>query len=674
MNDRTNGAEEMSAAEEWLVSDDVLDEIIADLYEAITAEMGWVVLRSAHSTYVKETRDFATWLVSTGGEVFAFPGELASIPVPLAGLVDDVDDWQPGDVLLTNDPYSTNGVVTHMPDLHLVRPVFVEGQLLCFARAFLHASDIGGSTPGSVLLTNEEVYQEGLRLRPVKLYQAGVRNDSVWNILLDNSRIPETIAGDLGALVAGLEIGERRVRRLVDKYGYERARRSIDATLDRTEALTRVVLSQFPKGEYEFVDYLEDDFCTGRPVRIQLVLRSDGAGNLQLDFHGSDPQVRAAINVVIGGQRNHSALAMALLRFVTTRGEAIRLNAGVMRCIETVAAEGSIMNAVFPAATGMRTLTRFRIHDVVMAAMNLALPGCVPAGGGGEAIITSIATSVLGGGSRVVVANPLMGGSGGGPALDGMSGSDYPSSSLRNVPVEILEMEAPAHVLRYALVPDSEGAGMLRGGFGLRYEITTTDSHADVVIRGKERERFEAWGFDGGRAAGVGANFVQRDGQRLLDLKKRTIYRPEADEVIVVTSPGGGGFGNPLQRDPAAVLDDCMDGLLSRERAESVYGVVVRGDAVDADATARARERLAQEGSAPHRHGSFDRGAARSAWEERYGLASATIARWLETLPVRLRPRLKERAFRALEATGAGPYTTEQVSTALAETAKKEGI
>lgn len=653
------------APESWGVSDDVMDEVLVNLFEAITEEMGWVVLRSAHSTYVKETRDFGVSLVSLEGEVFAFPEHLANFTnanVPMAGFIDGIADWEPGDVAITNDPYSTRGTVTHMPDVHLLRPVFADGKLLCFAWAFMHASDIGGSTPGSVLLTNHEVFQEGFRMRPLKLYAGGRRNEEVWRLLLDNVRIPDTVEGDLAALVAATAIGESRLHRLLAKYGVRHAARAMASALDRTEQVTRAVLRQIPKGEYEFVDYLEDDFVSERPVRIQLVLRSDGEGGVQMDFHGTDPQVRSAINIVTGGQRHHCVVAAALMRFVMTRAESVHLNAGMIRCVDLVAPQGSIVNAVFPAAMGMRSATKVRVHDVLLGALNRAVPGSVPAAGVGQVVVTSIATSVIGGKSRVVVANPVTGGAGGGPNADGMSGCDWTTANLRNVPVEVLETETTALVHRLAVEPDSEGAGRFRGGFGLRYELSVTAPGATVIMRGKERQKFEPWGFDGGSAAGVGRNYVLRDGQGPLDLKKLTLYRPGVGDVIGLVSPGGGGYGDPLDRDPALVLNDHLDDLVSSERAESVYGVVLRDGAVDAAATERHRAALRAGRPAAGSGVRFDRGAARSEWESRVGSASREIAMWLEGLPVGLRQDFKELAFRGLEALGPGPYTAPQIA------------
>ncbi len=519
------------------MTDAVTTEVFANLFKAIVDEMAWVVLRSSHTTFVKETQDFAVALVTNAGETFASPygsGATTMIGMPMHAGTRAFEQWDLGDVLVTNDPYSSGGMVMHLNDIYVFRPVFAEGELLCFAWAFIHCTDVGGYAPGSIDMQNGEVFQEGLRLRPVKLFRRGEINQEVWNIFADNCRIPALNWGDLTACLAALAKAEQRMQRLAQRYGLGAVRQSIDATIDRTERIARDVLRRIPQGEYHFTDFFEDDYISDLPVRIALKLTARGDGTVELDYTGSDPQVRAALNLPTGSMRHHPFLSFGLTSFVVTQSEAIHINAGIIRCVDLVLPEASVVNSKFPASCGMRITTAMRIHDMVLGALAQALPGQVPAGGGNTLVITYISTSELGTQGRVVVANPVPAGSGGGPDRDGISGTDFSVAFLRNVPVEVLESEAPVLVRKFGLLPDSEGPGRYRGGFGLEYELEICHPSAVVVMRGKDRHRFSSWGVAGGRAGAVNGNDSLVPGEQVRDIGKRTVYRPELHEVILL--------------------------------------------------------------------------------------------------------------------------------------------
>ena len=643
------------------MTDAVTTEVFANLFKAIVDEMAWVVLRSSHATFVKETQDFAVALVTEAGETFAAPygsGATTMIGMPMHAGTRAFVQWEPGDVLVTNDPYSSGGMVMHLNDLYVFRPIFADGALLCFAWAFIHCTDVGGYAPGSIDMQNGEVFQEGLRLRPVKLFRRGEINQEVWDIFADNCRIPALNWGDLTACLAALAKAEQRMQRLTQRYGVAAVRGAITATIDRTERITRDVLRRIPAGEYRFIDYFEDDYISDLPVRIALKLSARGDGTVELDFTGSDPQVRAALNLPTGSMRHHPFLSFGLTSFVVTQSEAIHINAGIIRCIDLVLPEASVVNSRFPASCGMRITTAMRIHDMVLGALAQALPGTVPAGGGNTLVITYISTSELGTQGRVVVANPVPAGSGGGPDRDGISGTDFSVAFLRNVPVEVLESEAPVLVRRFGLLPDSEGPGRYRGGFGLEYELEIRHPSAVVVMRGKDRHRFSSWGVAGGRAGAVNGNDSLLPDAPKRDIGKRTVYRPELHEIIRLWSGGGGGYGDPFTRDPVAVARDVAAGLVSRERARDVYGVAIDGDGLDLAETTPLRncQRTTED---------FDFGQARGEWERVHGLAADRIAAWLPSLPVGVRRYAQVHAYQALHASGPGPYGDNEISAVL---------
>jgi N-methylhydantoinase B len=637
-------------------------EIFANLFKAVVDEMAWVVLRSSHTTFVKETQDFGVALVTPEGEMFAYP--YGSGATPLMGVaMDSVTQgiaWEEGDVVLTNDPYATRGMVMHLNDIYAFRPVFVDGRLLCLAWTFIHCTDVGGYAPGSIDMQNSEVFQEGLRLRPVKLYRRGELNEEVWNIFADNCRIPSLNWGDITACVAALAKAETRLRRLAERYGRSEIEGAMYATLDRTEALARAVLAEIPRGSYTFTEYFEDDYVSDVPVRIVVKLTSRGDGTIELDYTGSDPQVRAALNLPTGGMKHHPFLAMSVVNYVVTRSEAIHINAGILRCIDLVLPEASVVNASFPAACGMRFTTAMRVHDLVLGALNLAMPGKMPVAGSGVLVVTYISTSELGGAGRVVVANPVSGGSGASGERDGISGTEMSVAFLRNVPVEVLEAEAPVVVRRFALAPDSEGPGKFRGGFGVAYELEIKHPSAVVVMRGKDRQRFCAWGADGGQAGTTSGNIGTRRGSEPHDIGKRTVYRAELGEVIRLWGGGGGGFGDPFERDPELVAADVAAGLVSPERARDIYGVAITAGALDATTTELLRRRPRNVGR------DFDFGPARSEWERVHGVAAERIAAWLPSLPAAVRRYAQAEAYRHLREGGPGPYRADAVAAALA--------
>lgn len=646
-------------------TDAVTNELLANHFDAVVNEMAWIVLRSAHTTFVRETQDFSTGLVTPEGEVFATPYSLGAnslMGVSMAAGTQGVEDWEPGDVVVTNDPYLTSGMVMHLNDLYLFKPLFVDGELLCFAWSFIHCTDVGGAAPGSIDMQNHEIFQEGVRIRPAKLYRRGELDETLRNVLADNCRIPSLNWGDVTALLSALATAERRVESICGKHGRDQVARGMYTTLARTEELTRNVLRGIPAGSYRFEEYFEDDYVTDIPVRIQLCLTSRGDGTVELDFEGSDPQVRAALNLPTGGHEHHPFHSLALINFVVTNATGLHVNAGILRCVDLKLPEASVVNSSFPAACGMRYSTAMRIHDLVLGALNQAVPGEVPAGGSSQVVVTYISTSELDGAGRVVVANPVQGGSGGGLGLDGVSGVDFPGAHLRNVPVEVLEAEAPVLVRKLALRPDSEGPGRRRGGLGVEYAFEIRDNGVVVVMRGTDRHRFTSWGSHGGGAGTTGGSVGRLDGGEQVDIGKKTVYRARLGEVITITSGGGGGYGDPYDRDPQDVRNDYLDGLVSARRAREVYGVELRGGEVEEETTKRLRATAAT--SAPKEL--FDYGTARREWERRYGEVAALLATWLPTLPAPVRRHAQERVYTTLRSHGAGPYSTAAAEDAVA--------
>lgn len=625
----------------------VLDEVLANHFSAIAEEMANMVLKSAHTTFVKETQDYAAGLISVDGEVFAYPkttGVTALLGIPLGAPIDLIDAWNTGDIVIFNDPFQTKGAATHLPDLHLLSPVYYADTLICFTWSFIHSSDVGGSVPGSQDVSNFEIFQEGLRLRPVKLMSGGKLNESIWSIIADNCRIPERNWGDLSAQMAAMRRGALRVSNLADRYGLESVIGCIARVLDQTEARSRQALKSIPPGVHRFVDYLDDDHHGSHPIRIEVCVTTEPDGQITLDFTGSDPQVRGAYNLVTGGNKHHPFVSFAIMNYVATSTEGLHLNAGLLRCIHVHLPEGSILNAQYPAAVAQRFLTAIRVHDVILGALADVDGIELPAAGGGEVGTTMIAVSKSDGSIDVAVANPVQGGAGGGPWHDGDSGSDYPTSFLRNVPAEVLESEMPVIVHGFRQVPDSEGAGRLRGGFAVEYAVELTDPRASLIMRGKERYRFNPWGIQGGRAGTLARTVCMRPDGSKKDLGKQEAYLPKTGEIICIRGAGGGGYGAPATRDPDAVAQDVRDGLISRIRARDIYSVVLtKSGTVDDDATQNLRDGLREPSVV------IDFGEAREQWDKQFGDAANRLAQWLfDSVPSHLRYYCQGRAFELL--------------------------
>jgi N-methylhydantoinase B len=641
----------------------VLAEVLANLYQAIVDEMAWIVVRSAHTTFVKETQDFGAALLTPSGEMFAYPFSscaTSQVGIPIGHTLSQID-WRPGDIVATNDPYTTAGMVMHLNDMVLLRPVFAGDELLCFTWGFLHLTDVGGYAPGSIDMQNSDVFQEGLRLGMTKLFRGDELNDEIWNVVAANSRIPELNRGDVMALVSALRRGEQRMLGLVDRYGLSAVRVGMEDVLDATEQIARGVLATIPEGTHRFVDYFEDDYVSGVPVRLSVAISVASDGTLTLDYSDCDPQVQAALNLPTGDQRHHPFLSLAVTNYVVTQAPNIHINGGVQRCIDLVLGDASVVNAEFPAAVGMRWSTAMHAHELVLGALHTGAPGSVPAAGAGQVVITYVSTIAAGRRGRVVVANPVVGGTGGGPELDGETGIDFPCAFLRNVPVEVLEAEVPVTVGRFCAVPDSEGPGRLRGGFAVEYELRIGDQQAVVVMRGKDHHRFEPWGIAGGGSGSRGAcNVVGADGKGH-ELGKLTVYRARPGEAVQIRGSGGGGYGDPLQRAVDAVVADVRDGLVSPARAQAVYGVAIRDGEVDLELTRRLRAGGADAGGGAS-VAAIDLGPGRSAWEVSHGAFSARLSGWLPGLPKDLRHEAKLCAYelmtRAL-ADGADPVDVD---------------
>jgi N-methylhydantoinase B len=615
--------------------DPVRTEVMRNRFAAIAEEASNIAYRSAYTTFVKQTQDYQVALASLRGEFFAYPmhaGVTSSVCQNLRGLVDEIgiENLSAGDVIISNDPFSGDALCTHTMDIHLIRPVFRDGRPIAFAWAFIHASDIGGAAPGSISPTSYEVFQEGVRIRPSFFYRHGQLNEQLWQFFADNSRIPDLIWGDLQAMMSGLALLDRRTQELCDRYGTEELRASVADVLALSEAKARAAIARLNDGEYVFHEYLEAFLGDGF-IFMQAKMIKHGE-TLEMDFSGSDPQVRYALNFTTGN-RPHPFLCMPIVNWIQTVEPTIPISGGIIRPIRTHAPRGSFMNAEFPAAMGNRWVAVMRVYDAILGCLDQAVPGGIAAAGAGQAGIISVASTDPRSGRRhVSVIEPFIGGSGGRRSGDGVDGIDQPVGFLKSAPIEIVELETPLVVRAFALEPGSPGPGRFRGGHAMRIELENLGFSSVMTVRGLERFRFQPWGLHGG-GAGAHARCIRnpdRNSER--DIGRIDVLELSSGDILRMITPSGGGFGDPFTRDPGRVLDEVLDGLLSPEQARLLYGVVICDGAVDVSATQEARSRPREE------HGLFTLGSTRENLERTWPpAASAALAFEVSPAPATVR-------------------------------------
>lgn len=632
-------------------------EVMRNRFGALVEEASIILYRTAHTTFIKQTQDYQCAMCTVDGEVFAYPrfnGVATLVGLSLKPAIDaiGIDNMREGDVIITNDPFATEGMCTHMPDIFVLRPVFNAGKLQCFSWAFAHVSDIGGAVPSSISPTFTETFQEGLRMRPMKLYKEGVLNDDLLSILYDNCRIPDETWGDIKAMCSALASMDRRINELCQRYGQDELQEGIHDVLAYGELKSREVIGALEDGTWEFSDYME--VVPGEEVMVNLTMTVKGS-NVTLDFSGSSPQVQAACNFV-SGSSPHPALVRCFVAFLLSSSQEMPMNGGIVRPITVIAPKGVVMNAEFPAASGNRAATYTRVYDLVLGCLNQAIPGHIAAGGGSQAAIIAASTNdPKTRKPRVSVIQPLIGGSGGRKGLDGIDATDTPFGFLRSAPTEAIEHEMPLLIRRFGLVKDSFGAGQWRGGAALEIEMENRAHEVSFSLRGCDRFTFQPWGVAGGEAGNCGSGTRDGVAVRLTDMQKIA-----HGEALYLRSPAGGGFGPAFGREPEAVLVDVVDGLLSTEKAKADYGVVIVDGKIDDDATRAMRSGFTTSSDV------FNYGARRRAYEEIWPReATLALSVGLLKAPSGLRQNLKLHVRRQL-ADGA---TVEKVHTALQEAA-----
>lgn len=653
--------------------DGVFVEILSLKLQAVVNEMAATVFRTGHTVFVKETGDFGTALIHPGGEVVAAPYDIGTslmVGEPMGNVLRHFEDFERGDVIITNDPYATNGMVTHLADIYLIKPIFHERELVCFAGAFIHSSDVGGKVPGSISPECYDIFQEGIRIPPCRLFRRGELDQQILAIVLANSRIPDQNWGDLRALLASFHAAERRVGQLIERYGLATVRKGMSDVLDYAEARTRRLIRAMPPGEYVAWDYLEGQQFCGYPLRIRLRLHIQD-DEVVMDFTGTDSQVDAAFNLPSGSADGHWMLVSSLIRYFCTVDPGIPYNSGLVRPLKVRAPEGTLLNPVPPAPVGVRAATMIRVGDTVLAALGSALPDRIPVAGAGQACIVLLSTLDFRRGSRrVAVLQPLCGGSGARPFKDGIDGMDFAVGFLRNIPTEVLEEEVPVLVLRYGYRPDSGGAGRYRGGCGIELTFQTLSPRTILTARGLERNIFRPWGREGGKPGKPGEVWVRREAEERRIAKIDEIFLEPGDVVSFLTQ-GGGGYADPLTRPVAEVLRDVELGFVSTTTAAAAYGVIIDDGNVNGTLTQARRAEL-QRAKIPKE---FDFGPEREAYEAEWSdRAQLELEQGLREYPAVVRQYVKRAVVTSFDNRRRSGKAAPSVVEAIAEAVRVLGV
>ena len=532
-------------------------EIFKNLYHSIAEEMGAALRCTAFSPNIKERRDYSCAVFDSKGQAIAMgdhmPVHLGSMPMSVQAAI-DAAAMQPGDVVMLNDPFRGG---THLPDITLVAPVYTHGRERSFARqrrpdfyvaSRAHHADVGGAYAGSMGLCRE-IYQEGVRIPPVKLVRAGTTERDVLSMLLNNVRTPEEREGDLGAQLAACHTGAERLREVCTRYGVDRATRAAADLLDYAEELMRAFLERVPQGEYRAEDFLDGDGISDEPVKIAVcvmfgsrrgVRRKDaGAAAVTVDFAGSALQVEGSVNAVFA-----ITYSACFYVFRCLLAEDVPATAGLMRPIQVIAPEGTIVNAKPPAAVaGGNVETSQRIVDVLLRALARAVPESIPAAASGTMNNLTIGGIDPRTGEPFTYYETIAGGMGARPGKPGVSGVHTHMTNSLNTPAEALEYAYPLRVRSYSLRPNSGGTGKFRGGDGIVREIEVL-TDCEVTLLADRRTR-GPWGLNGGTEGSAGnATVVRQDGS-LESLPGKFSTRLRKGERIRVETPGGGGWGTP---------------------------------------------------------------------------------------------------------------------------------
>lgn len=577
--------------------DPVTASVIQGALESIAIEMGHKLMRMSYSSIIRESEDFGAALTDAEGRQLceckmSTPLQSGPIPGYIRGILKTMtargDRIEPGDVIMHNDPY---GGASHGPDIAFCVPVFIAGKLFGFSVTTAHHLDVGALTPGSCGIVDAvDAYAEGLQFKAIKIASRGVTNHAVWQILRANIRAPDLVVGDMEAQVAAAQIGAARFGALVGQYGVRIFNGAIEDLMDYSERLMREAIAALPDGDYTATTHIDgfpdipDPRYHDLPITVTLRVRGD---EMEVDLTGTAAEIPdKPINMPLEGTVDCAIwlTLRSILLDSTTCGD-IPQNTGLTRPITITAPKGCLANPTFPAPVIARFCPGNQLADTVMKALAQAVPGQVSAGIGNLRVV---AFSGLDAGEHWVHMEILEGSYGGRNGLDGMDAVDTLYANTRNNPVEDMESHLPLRIECYELRNNVAAAGKWRGGVGSVRRFTYL-ADGGFSIEG-EGHIYPPWGFDGGKEGTTGQlKLIGRNGEERDLVSKVPYHRMAAGESLVAYGPCGGGYGDPMEREPERVLADVLDDIITPQAAEADYGVIIEGARVNTAATIRRR-------------------------------------------------------------------------------------
>ena len=581
------------------ISSSIVLEVLKNGLEGIADGMAITVVRTSRSSVVRNGLDFSTALLNSKGQLIGQgmcqPIHLGGMEPALKALLERYEGQIfPGDILINNDPYEGG---SHLPDIFQYKPIFADDVLMGFCCAMTHHTDIGGRVAGGNSSDSTEIYQEGLRIPPLKLYEKGIPNEALLRIIEKAVRVPDKVMGDLLGQVAAMEYGEQRYLQLVKTYGKENLLTYQDRLLEYTEYLMRKTLSTLPDGEWEFTDYIDDDGFSSDRIAIVVTLTKKG-DQVIVDFTGTSPQCAGAIQPVFA--TTQGMVYSAVRNVVAALGVDIPNTSGYFNPIEVRAPEGTFVRPRPPAPVAARNLGCIRVHQAVMGAFAKMLPDKIYACSGGAEYLCTLSgydRTVTPWKAWVQIESSNEFGSGGYPWRDGIDAESAGSTNIANIPAEIMETDNPVMIEQYAIMSDMEGAGKYRGCVGMVRALKVLEDNVMVQIR-SDRAKSSSYGLQGGQSPGLTHIVVERGSE--IEVKgSKFIDTLNKGDRLVAELPGGGGWGLPFERDSSLVLNDVQLDKLTQDRARDTYGVVINnstiGLAVDELATARRRRQMADQ-------------------------------------------------------------------------------
>ncbi|MBM26437.1 MAG: 5-oxoprolinase [Chloroflexi bacterium] len=572
--------------------DPITLEVMRNAFYSIADEMIVALIRASYSTNIKDRRDASCAIYTSTGDVVVVAQSEIGTPLHLGTMQSAVrsameaypfDGLKPGDAIAMNMPYPAGP--GHLNDLCLISPVFYKGEMIAITANQAHHVDMGGFAPGSMPFGVREIFQEGLQIPPIKLFRSGELEPELWSLISQNVRPQVEVKGDLLAQYACNVTGSRRLSELMDRFGTTTVSTYLKEMISYSERRMRAALKKVPKGKYKYEDVIEGDGITDNPYMIRVEIESRG-DSIKVDFSKSDDAALGPINC-----RWPSVAACVYYVFKAILDPELPPNAGAYRPFEIIVRDGSVLSAIYPMSVcNANIITTQRITDVLLGALAEAIPEKIQAACSGTMNLLNIGGTNPRNGVLYNYIETYAGGQGAMHDLDGMHAIQSHMTNTRNAPVEAIEAAYPLIVEKYALIPDSEGAGEYRGGVGLTRILRTL---GDVQLTlSSDRASVPPWGLFGGEPAKPSkCEVIDSKGNKMGLPSKVTTSIPN-DRVIVTETPGGGGWGIPSMRDPQDVRLDVLDGLVSIERARDVYKVQIIPETleIDEDTTLKLRD------------------------------------------------------------------------------------